>query len=164
MIDRKIKETEDIVNFIENQGKREQAKLFLQFAQKNNLRQETKITAKYYSLQFYPPVSPRALFKMDINEKTLRIKAQLFFADRHSEDLTTLSPSLKAMIEKTPACTRCSLNCKQGIGFKMDGRDFFTCINEGHYFQGMSDEQCGELILLLEKELNIVLSLSRKEE
>ena len=121
------------------------------------------MTAKYYSFSFSPKGSPRALFKMDLNDITVRIKAQLFFIAGHNEDLQELPESLKNMIKATPPCTRCSMQCKQGIGFKLDGEDYFTCINEGHYFKDMTTEECLSLIELLKKENSFIREMKANQ-
>ncbi len=156
MIDRNLKTKDEILCFLKDEKKREQAELFFLFAREENLKESFKITAKYYSFSFFPQNSPRALFKMDLSGRELRIKAQLFFIDGHREHLNSLSRGLKDMIRKTPPCTRCSMQCKQGVSFLMDDESYFTCINEGHYFKDMDIEECKELIGLLKAENDFI--------
>ena len=163
MIDRTIKTKEAVLKYLKNEDDREKAEFFFSFAENEDLDEKFRVTAKYYSYSFFPKGSPRALFKMDLNDITVRIKAQLFFIGEHNGDLQFLPESLKNMIKATPPCTRCSMQCKQGIEFELDGESFFTCINEGHYFKGMTLEECHKLIELLKTENDFIRQMKEKQ-
>ena len=164
MIDRHLKTKDEILGFCKEQQNKNEAELFFSFAERENLKEVFKMTAKYYSFSFFLQNSPRALFKMDLNDKDLRIKAQLFFIEGHNDDLEKLSDNLKNMIKNTPDCTRCSMQCKQGVRFMLDGESRFTCINEGHYFKDMTFKECEELISLLQSEYRFIQQMKQKQE
>ena len=152
MLDRNIKEPLKMIETLKSDEDRKKAEMIYSLKDELNLREEINVTAKYYSFSFYPRDSSRALFKMDINPNSLRVKACLFFLEKHNEDADNLSLDLKEMIKSTPKCTRCSLNCKQGVSFKIDGEDYFSCINSGHYFKEFYVSECDMLCRLLKAE------------
>lgn len=115
-------------------------------------RIEAKTEAKTYKIVHSVTMpKKRALFTIECNAKTWRVKANLFRIGAYQEAVQDSSESIKRSIKATRSCVLCNPGCKGRASYVIDGETFLPCYGGGHYFKGLetSDWQTlGGLIAL----------------
>lgn len=129
----------------------EQARKLHEWAEQSGLKIEPRTGAKYYRIQYSTPKPKRSLFTIECNEKSWRVKANLYHLSRYSE-VEPLSDSLKKAVTATRECTGCNSRCIKGSRFDLDSKKYFACIGSGHFFEDMDKPDWELLVRLLGRE------------
>jgi len=133
----------------------EQAVKLHDWAEKEGLKIEPRTGALSYKIQYSTTKPKRSLFTIECNEKRWKVKANLYHFSQYSET-ESISDAVKQAITSTRTCTGCNSRCIKGSRFHLDGKEYFTCIGSGHYFEGMGNPDWELLAQLLDHEKNII--------
>lgn len=142
--------SEDMLTILQDKDYKEALRLHT-WAKQAGLKIEPRTGANYYRIQYSIPKPKRTLFTIECNEKRWRVKSPLHNFAQYC-DTSPLSPAIKKSITATRTCTKCNTRCIKGSRFSLDGKDYFTCIGSGHFFEKLSSKDWQTYLVLLQSE------------
>lgn len=153
-----VKTTEEMFEVL-NENDYKIAQSLDQFGRSLSCDVENRKSARYYRVLYVTKNPKRSLFAIECNEKKFRIKANLYHLYYYRDIIEKCSDTIKNCVKKTRFCRNCNPRCIGGASFDLDGESRYSCINNGHYFYNLGDEDWEDLKNLLLHENKIILGI-----